>query len=446
MKVSKKYLKRYCIFCFVLFFLFLLLLISSLYFQKPLFTFLIGVLLYYPLVLYVKWFSYKNFFQILSREHNSQEFYDAIHQRPLNPSLIYRLHAEWYVGNYEELILLSQAGYTTAKSLQKKCTCLVFLARAYFELHNKDKLKQITDTFYELKKMNPMKEKLFSNYKIFFFYQSFINENYSSCMDYIDEQLMHLNIRKQEDNLRWLTQQINRAICYYWQGDKQKAKELFEYFKQNTPNLKNFTDLAMKYLSAIECNNSSALNTEMYDDVNTYDVECQIFALKKQLKKKKSIFFVLLIAFLGLLMSFEIIDYIHEGDSQSKYLNEVIEYENDLNNAIDRNYDNGKFIKYFDVRNGEQHIDTFCLIEVGGKLDLASIVTYDGGKTLELLMLVKDIRIPYDYCLKSAISDHQITISISDKYLSDSNYIEVIEFSSGNTSYWLGVRSISMLM
>lgn len=359
--------------------------------------------------------------------------------------MIFRLHAEWYVGNYEKLILISQTGYKTSKNLEKKCVYLIFLARAYFELYNIDKLKQITNTFFQLKEKNPTRETLFSKYKIFSFYKSFINEDYTECINYVENQLKHLNIRKPGDNLKWLTQRTNYAICFYWQDNKQKAKELFEYFKQNTPHLANFYKLAERYLSAIEHNNSSIIKKTTYDDVKTSDFEYQTLSLRKRIKKKRIIFSILLFIFCGFLMSSEIIDYMDNINSQSEYSNDVIAYENDLNSAISKNYDNAKFIKYFNVRDGEQHIDAFCLIDTGDGWDLANIVTYDGGETLDLMLLGENIQIERDYTVKSTTSNYQIALYISDKPLSSSDYKQIIEYSHNDTNYWFGIKQTTQL-
>lgn len=445
MNYSKKHLSRYYTFCVILFSIYFFVLVFSLFLREPLLTILIGTLLYYPLTLTIRWFSIKNFSDILSSEKNSRKFYDTIHHRPLRPSLLYRLCAEWYIGDYEKLILLSHAGYKTSKSMRMKITSLVFLARAYFELHNIDRLKEVTDTFFELEKANPKKKNLFSNYKIIHFYKSFIDENYAKCMEFVDDQLNHLDTRKQKDELRWLTQQSNRAICFYWQGNKQKAQELFELFKSTSPNLENFNGLADKYLLAIENDDSSIINISVYDNTDINDFEYQFLALRTKEKKKKIIFSILLLIFLGVLTSLEIKDYKDRIEFQSRYENDIIEYENNLKIAITKKYGNANFIKYFNITDGTQHIDSFCLVKHGNGLDLTSIVTYDGGESLDLIILIEDIQIPNDYSVKSAVSNNQIEFYISNEQLPTSTDKELIEFSFNNSDYWIEIQSITPL-
>lgn len=445
MNYSKKHLKRYYIFSIVFFSIYLFILVCSLFLYKPLLTIFIGALLYFPLTLIIRWFSIKNFSDILSSEKNSLKFYDTIHHRPLRPSLLYRLHAEWYIGNYEKLILLSQASYKTSKSIRMRIISLVFLARAYFELHNVDGLKEVTSTFFNLEKANPRKKNLFYNYKIFHFYKSFINENYSQCMEFVDGQLNHIDTCKPKDELRWLTQQMNRAICLYWQGNKQKSKELFEYFKINTPNLANFNGLADRYLLSIESDDSSLLDVPTPDVTAGEDFEKQFLALNRKEKKKKIIIFILLVIVLGVSTSLEIMDYKDKINSPSNYENDIIEYENDLRIAVIKKYGSANIIKYFNLTDETQYIDTFCLIEIEGRLDLASIVTFDNGDTLDLILLLEDIQIPNNYSVKSAVSNNQIEFYISDGQLPASKDKELIEFSFNKNYYWIEIQSITPL-
>ncbi len=138
-----------------------------------------------------------------------------------------------------------------------------------------------------------------------------------------------------------------------------------------------------------------------------------------------------------------------ENQTNKKALNQqecdslYAKYENDLNYALLKYYDKARLIKFFNVEDGTQHIDTFCLIDVGDRLDLASIVTYDGGESLDLILLVADIQIPYDYSVKSVVSNHQIAFYISDQQLNNSAYKNIVEYSHNNLNYWIGIKHIN---
>jgi hypothetical protein len=105
-------------------------------------------------------------------------------------------------------------------------------------------------------------------------------------------------------------------------------------------------------------------------------------------------------------------------------------------------YDRVEIVTYFYVRDAEDHIDTFCLIDTGDRLDLRSVITYNGGLSFDLILLVEDMQIPYDYSVTSTVGDREISFYVSDKQLNSSEYKEVIEFSHGNLNYWFGIKSI----
>ncbi len=115
---------------------------------------------------------------------------------------------------------------------------------------------------------------------------------------------------------------------------------------------------------------------------------------------------------------------------------------NDRLSVIYSEYDKAEIIKYFYIRTDEQHIDTFCLIDVGDRLDLRSIITYNGGMTFDLESLVEDLQIPHDYSVRSLAGDRKISFYVSDKQLNASEYEEIIEYSYNNLNYWFGIKSI----
>ncbi len=133
-----------------------------------------------------------------------------------------------------------------------------------------------------------------------------------------------------------------------------------------------------------------------------------------------------------------------EAEQQRRASNPaLVEYERDLSHALLKHYDRAEVIKYFDIKNGEEHIDMLCLINADDRLDLASIVTYDGGETLDLIPLIKNIQIPNDYSVKSIVSNYMITFFISDDSINGCDYKDIVEYSYNNLNYWIGIKSIS---
>ena len=162
---------------------------------------------------------------------------------------------------------------------------------------------------------------------------------------------------------------------------------------------------------------------------------------------------IVAIALLGCFQYFAPLEEVEESASRSKEQDEaeqqrrasnpaLVEYERDLSHALLKHYDRAEVVKYFDVKNREEHIDTFCLIAADDRLDLASIVTYDGGETLDLIPLIKDVQIPRDYSVKSAVSNHAITFFVSDDPINGHDYKSIFECSHNKSHYCIGIKAI----
>jgi hypothetical protein len=115
---------------------------------------------------------------------------------------------------------------------------------------------------------------------------------------------------------------------------------------------------------------------------------------------------------------------------------------NDRLSIIYSEYDKAEIIKYFYVKNGEQHIDTFCLVDVGDRLDLSSVITYNGGATFDFISLVEDMQPLHDYSVTSIVGNRKISFYVSDKPLNASDFEEIIEYSHNKLNYWFGIKSI----
>ena len=100
-------------------------------------------------------------------------------------------------------------------------------------------------------------------------------------MELTKEQMKRFKTKRMEDKLNLLTYRSNEAVCSFWLGDHQEAKEQFEYFIQNTPNLNNFYKLATKYLSAIE-NNDPTLPDTIIEEESTESDDLRLLSLQKK--------------------------------------------------------------------------------------------------------------------------------------------------------------------
>lgn len=295
---AKNPFKRYWIQCSILFTAYLAMIMYLLFFHRTTYSFILCILLLLPIKMLVNLFANKNFIGILTNELDAQKFYDTIHHKYMRPPLLYRLNAEWYMGNYEELMILAKAELRVTKRLPVKCVCLVYLARAYFELRDVENLDKIVQEFFKLQKENPQKQKLFSRYPVFYDYMAYLSKDFEQCLSLVEDRMKAVNTGRFGGNLLLFTQRSNCAIAYYELGDLQKAKEIFENIHQTAPKLRNFNHLSTKYLTAIENGDDTALSPVIYR-VNTAEYEQKILFVKKKRKVFALIWWMCVVLLLG---------------------------------------------------------------------------------------------------------------------------------------------------
>ena len=435
---------RYLIQCSALYVIYIILAALLLFFYPSVLSFVLCLLMNIPCKFLVTFFANKNLIPILSDELNAQKFYNTIYRKSKHPSALYQLNAEWYIGNYKKLIALSLAGFKHSKNIHKKCIYLVYLARAYFDIRDYRKLNEAVSTFYQLQEGSKKRQKLLSQYPVFEYYKAYLDENFEYCVSIAQNRMESIQNKKSTGKLLWLTNQRNLAIAYYELKEFEKAKKIFLWFVKTTPNLNNFYTISAMYLEAIEKGIPPCSTSHPNEETNT-QVERDHLSFIKKANKKRVILYILIIVLTATFGVTDFFKYSEKEQEQNDYNSAITEYENDLKIALTKKYGSANFIKYFNLTDETQYIDTFCLIEVDGRLDLVSIVTFDNGDTLDLILLLEGIQIPNHYSVRSAVSNNQIEFYISDEQLPASMDKELIEFSFNNSDYWIEIQSITPL-
>jgi len=383
-------------------------------------TILLSILLLVPCRLLVRLFADKVFFSILVNELDAQKFYKVIYQKNMQPPLLYRFNAEWYVGNYQRLLLLSMSEFDKTTNLAIKCACLAYSARAYFDMHDIENLSKIVDKFYELRNNNPKKNKPFSQYKVFQYYKAYLNKDFQQCIYLAENQVNNLKATNSKQKMQWLTGKCNCAIAYYETGDFDKAKEIFEYFIEKTPGLQNFTNLSHMYLKAIRNKDKSYLSYNICKE----DCEAQEINNKKRKHVCIWIVSILLIFFLF-------------GIEFATRTN----YENKLRNILDEEYDQVQVIEYFEIEKGNEYADTFCIVDTDEGLKIVSVVDKDRD-TPKIILLYDNPDTDTYYYVKSAVSDYYIGFTLGQSPSKATNIYYEIEFIYNNVKYWLSIDYI----
>ena len=245
---------KYLIQCIPIYVIWFALLTFVSFFYRTAWSYALCLLVLLPCRLLEIFFVNKNFLSILSNELDAQKFYNTIYKKPPRPGMLYRVYAEWYIGNYQRVIDLASAGVKRTDNLRLRRIYLVYLARAYFNLRNLENLTKTVDAFDQLQKDNNRREKLLSRYPDFRYFKAYMNREYEECVLLTQIRMQKISKKHPIGKLQWLMNQCSCAIAYYEMGNIDKAKEIFQWFVETTPNLNLFYNLSMKYIEEIEKN------------------------------------------------------------------------------------------------------------------------------------------------------------------------------------------------
>ena len=384
----------------------------------------------------------KTLFPILYNALNAIEFQKIVDDKHFLPPISYRISAAFFTGNYQTVVNIA-----TYQLRKKKCSTnaklyyLSLLARTYFELRDFDKLNFLLKKYDEIRALYPSKKLVNTANSIWSYYRYFLDGNLKACKTICREKHLELNSKTWDAKIRKLNNDFAYAVACYENGDTNDAIEYFESIISYAQNMHS-SELSARYVEAIKTNSKMTLLSEIVPekDFQPYDDRTT-----KKIQRHRIVTTVLLTLVCVCIIASEVIGFVineKQNHDHPENNSAIVEFEENLSNAIAINYDDANFITYFNVTDGTQHIDSFCLVEHGDGLDLASIVTYDGGESLELIILIENVQIPNSYSVKSAVSNNQIDFSVYDVQISTSNGNKSIEFSLNNKNYWIVIESI----
>lgn len=442
----KSVFKQYYLRCLIIFMLYISFVVLCIYVYPNIWSAVFCTILYIPVKIFIRISANKTIASVLFNDLNAQQFHQIItNNKHFLPPLSYRINAAFFTGDYQTVVNIVSCQIRKKRcSIKEKLFYLSLFARVYFELRDFDKLNLLLKKHDEIRELYPSKKLVNIANSIWSYYRYFLDGNFEACKTICREKHLELNSKAWDAKIRKLNNDFAYAVACYENGDTNDAIEYFESIISYAQNMHS-SELSARYVEAIKTNSKMTLLSEIVPekDFQLYDDRTT-----KKIQRHRIVTTVLLTLVCVCIIASEVIGFVI-NEKQNQYDSEnnsaIVEFEKNLSNAIVMNYDKANFITYFNVTDGAQHIDSFCLVEHGNGLDLTSIVTYDGGESLDLIILIDDIQIPNDYSVKSAVSNNQIEFYISDGQLPASKDKELIEFSFNNKNYWIEIQSITPL-
>lgn len=405
------------------------------YFDLAIWTILVSMALHIPCALLTFASANKNFISILSKEGDAWNFYDTVYKSPIRYSMTYRLNAEWYVGNYENLIALSQTGYRQAKKSQSKALYLLYLARAYFDLRDFENLEKTVNEFCKLEKIDPKKARYMEAFK---YYRFFLDKKFDICIFISEEQIKKNNTKTNNGKMILLTQKSNYAVACYENGDFDKAKEIFESFLDETPGLCNFKALSEKYLEAIEKKDDTVISSVIIE-VDPDAAVPDFHKIKNRNIKAKILILVGIVMIVTSLISHEYNEYKQE----EKYQNELKQFEDEMKLTVAKSYSDFEILSHFAVYKNGKLIDYFIIIQTTDGIDLLQYVTYDDGVSKDVIIVQSKVLKSETYCIEAITKGNFIGFSITDSEESVSSEVyECIPITVNDIEHWFYIDYI----
>ena len=91
----------------------------------------------------------------------------------------------------------------------------------------------------------------------------------------------------------------------------------------------------------------------------------------------------------------------------------------------------------FYANDNEPYIASLCIVNTSEGLDLVSVFTYENDEeTIDISILVSNMKIDEYYCTQSDVSKYYIGFQIYSSKPKDNDYYNIVDFTYNNTDYW----------
>lgn len=371
------------------------------------------------------------------------------------PPLDYRMNAAISIGDYKTVINIVTAKLEKNKApVHEKMFLLSYLARAYFELGDFEKLKIIVQKYDELKKTNPKSNKFITPNSMWFYYSFYLVNNFEYCKSLSATKKASVNPKSRYAESAKIHNDFYYAIACYANGDREVAQNVFEDIIVAAPKL-HIAEISREYVEAIKNNSELAKKSEILPDPD-FNIAKEPVE-KRGLSQKWAAKIFLGIMLCGFLTYFVLTLVENKQDNEQfdfKNVDEYVVFSGNIDkftkkfsNALERSYEGAKVVKSFEVEKDGELIDVFCIVEYKGRFDLISFVSYEkikGRVEDTFVPLMTGINVPGTYFYLNENLGYQIQFEFTNKEIGGTDYEDVIEFTHKGVDYWFGIDYIRL--
>ncbi len=362
MKTAKQYVKKYRRFLIVgcIAFLALWLVLFNFVFQKSLLGLLFAYALLILTVVALKIYA-RNKWLIgpLLNDLNAPLYYEIITTgRFYDRTASVYLQAEYFMGHYENAVAICNQMLAKPRVGKKyRYVYLTYLAHICYNTGDREGLQEICQQVkgFLLDEKPKGKKKMARFLERLRFYDNYLDQNWDACEQYVAANVgttAHSHIVNFND----------KAHVALAKGEMDKAKTFFQEV-QKAPLL-CYANHATHAIEAIEAGTPYNEGIEPVSENKEYRVPTRSKAIRVLYWVALTICIIYII--LSSLQSCENLNY------------KQIKYKRDIREAVEKDFDDVKVLKTFNLMRGDEIADSMAVCEVDGGLILASIYTYEG--------------------------------------------------------------------
>ena len=332
-----------------------------------------------------------------------------------------RLAPAILTGDYQSAIDICADRSTDPKCAKIAWYYLVQRAQIYFELDDRDALREVCDEFEYMVKYAKNGKNIFDKAPVFTFYRAYLNGDLSACEAYLQTATgsLHTDFRT--------------ALLYYRVGDALRAEPYFEAVIDRAPHLYSVT-VARSYLEAIEKGTLYVNTTKAPLPTPGYTMPKPPKAVLKRQKVRKIFSGVAIGIIIFSLLILSISYYIK--DSEKSYTDRLYKA------AVQTHYPDSKILHQFLLKEDGEAIENMCIVETAdGAFVVGYLYTYpDSDDDTFYFSGFRKIQVGTPYYNSGYVSGAMISYMLTDDKGSipeDIHYSVELETARGTLYFYI---------
>ena len=343
----------------------------------------------------------------LLKDLNSEKYAAIIKARPFQAHYSYKLNLYFAIGDYQSAYNVISSVLINHKNISERIYGHLLLCRICFERGEYDGLKENLYEIDNYLKYNSTIKLSKQNKRVYAFYQSFSNADYSNALALLENDIEKYS-KSKNNAYRLIMAQYRLAVVKRMNGEIDEAVLLFESIREKAPMLV-VSRLAQKQIEII----SGTIDEEIPERLEVTEK----YTVKSHRAIKAIYVIALVIICIGfvLMLVGKIISQVNAPKQENKDMNYIAA----LKDSISDDYDECQILGYFNIytdyaeQTYQYSIDALFLVESDGRLDLHTFYRFWNEPSNYLN--VKDVKVGEVYEYQTYFAPYKIEFVLTEK-------------------------------